>query len=54
MFKLYRKSQDAQYNWILNHPTKFIVLNVTLIVVAVGYLEYKDRREMRELKNEIA
>ena len=54
MFKLFRKSQEAQYNWIRNHPAKFIVLNVTLTVVLIGYMEYKDRREMREIKNESA
>jgi hypothetical protein len=52
MFKLFRKSQEVQYNWIRNHPVKFIVFNVTLTAVLVGYMEYKDRREMRELKNE--
>jgi hypothetical protein len=54
MFKLYRKSQEAQLNWIRNHPVKFIVLNVTLTVVLVGYMEYKDHREMRKIENEIA
>jgi hypothetical protein len=52
MLKLYRKSQEIQYTWIRKHPVQFIVLNVTLIVVLVGYLEYKDRREMRKIENE--
>lgn len=54
MFKLYRKSQQAQLNWIHNHPVKFIVLNVTLTAVLIGYMEYRDRKEMREIENEIA
>lgn len=54
MFKLYRKSQEVQYNWIRNHPIQYVAFNVTLIVVFIGYLEYKDRKEMREIKNEIA
>jgi len=54
MFKLFRKSQEAQYNWIRNHPVQFIVINVTLFVVGIGFVEYMDRREMRELENEIA
>lgn len=53
MFKLYRKSQEVQYNWIRNHPIQYVALNVALIVVFIGYLEYKDRKEMREIKNEI-
>ncbi|MEO7397374.1 MAG: hypothetical protein ABIW84_02310 [Ilumatobacteraceae bacterium] len=54
MFKLYRKSQDAQYTWIRNHPVQYVALNAVLIVAFIGYLEYKDRKEMREIKNEIA
>lgn len=54
MFNAYRKSQQAQLNWIRNHPVRYVVLNVVLTVVWIGYLEYRDRREMREIKNEIA
>jgi hypothetical protein len=51
MFKLYRKSQEAQLAWIRKHPVRWIILNVILIVVFIGYIEYKDRKEMRELQN---
>jgi hypothetical protein len=54
MFKLYRKSQEAQLNWMRNHPVQYVALNVTLLVGLIAYIEYKDRREMRELKNETA
>lgn len=54
MFKLYRKSQEAQYNWIRNHPVQYVALNVTLLAVWIGYMEYKDRKEMREIDEEIA
>jgi hypothetical protein len=51
MLKLYRKSQEIQYTWIRKHPVQFIVLNVTLTVALIGYMEYKDRREMRKIEN---
>lgn len=54
MFKLFRKSQEAQYNWIRNHPVQYVVLNATLIVVLIGYWKFMDRREQREIENEIA
>jgi hypothetical protein len=54
MFKLYRKSQEVQYAWIREHPVQYVALNVTLLVVFFGYMEYKDRKETREIKNEIA
>lgn len=54
MFKLYRQSQEFQYAWIRNHPVQYVGLNVTLIAMFIGYLEYKDRKEMREIKKEIA
>lgn len=54
MLKLYRKSQEVQYRWIRKHPIQWVALNVALTVVFVGYLEYKDRKEMRAIENEIA
>lgn len=54
MFNLYRNSQQAQRNWIRNHPVQYVALNVTLFVAFIGYLEYKDRKEMRQLENETA
>lgn len=48
MFKLYRKSQTAQYNWILNHPGQWIAINATLAVVFIGYTEYKHRQDDRK------
>ena len=54
MFKLYRKSYDAQIKWIREHPVQYITLNVVLTVAFIGYMEYRDRKEMREIQNEIA
>jgi len=54
MFKLYRDFYNAQIRWIHKHPVQYIVLNVGLTVVFVGYMEYRDRKEMRELANEAA
>lgn len=54
MFKLYRKSQTVQLNWIRNHPVQFVVLNATLTALAFGYIVYTDRRETRRIENEIA
>ncbi len=54
MFEAYRKSQQAQLNWIRNHPFQYIALNATLIVVGIGYVEYKDRKAQRKIENEIA
>jgi len=52
MFKLYRKSQEAQYNWMRNHPVQYVALNATLLGAMFGYMWYMDRREKRELENE--
>lgn len=54
MFKLYRKSQDVQYEWIRNHPVQYVALNATLIVAFFGYIAYKDRKETREISNIVA
>ena len=54
MLKLYRKSQEAQYNWMRNHPVQYVALNATLIVVGIAFVDYLDRRENRKLKAEIA
>lgn len=54
MFNLYRKSQQAQLNWIRTHPVQYVVLNVVLLVVGFGYIEYRDRKEMREIENDLA
>jgi hypothetical protein len=53
MFKLYRKSQNAQRQWIRNHPIQYVVLNTVLIVVGIGYMEYVDRRNQRKPNHEI-
>jgi hypothetical protein len=52
MFKLYRKSQEVQYNWIRNHPVKYVALNAILIAGVIGYIAYKERQETRKLENE--
>lgn len=49
MFKLYRKSQEIQYNWIRNHPVQWISLNAVLLVAWIGYIEYQDRKAARAL-----
>lgn len=54
MFKAYRKSQQAQLEWIRNHPVQYVALNATIIVVFVGYIEIKERRYNRKLENETA
>lgn len=54
MIQLYRKSQEVQYAWIRNHPIQYVALNATLIAVAIGYIAYQERKETRELDNEIA
>ena len=53
MFKLFRKSQEVQYNWIRKHPVQYVALNAALLALVLGYMEYKDRKDEREfLKNE--
>lgn len=54
MLKLYRNFQAVQRDWMRNHPVQYIVLNVTLFVVGLAYVKYKDRQEMREIEIEIA
>lgn len=54
MFKLYRDSQTAQFNWIREHPVQYVALNAVLIVAFIGYLEYQDRKEMREINKIVA
>ena len=53
MLKLYRKSQEVQLRWIHDHPIQFLALNLGLAAVALGYFEYKDRRDARERDDEI-
>lgn len=53
MFKLYRKSQRAQLNWIRNHPVQYIVLNTIVLAVWIAFIEYRDRQEMRKWQNEV-
>ena len=54
MFKLYRKSQEVQYDWIRNHPVQYVALNATLIVVGIGFVNYLDRREKRKFEAEVS
>lgn len=54
MFKLYRKSQEVQLNWIRNHPFQWIAYNAILLVVGIGFINYMDRQEMRKFENETA
>jgi hypothetical protein len=52
MLKLYRKSQTVQYEWIRKHPVLWVTSNVALTVAFIGYIEYKNRREMRKFQDE--
>jgi hypothetical protein len=52
LFKLYRKSQQAQLNWIRNHPGQWITLNVILTVMFIAFIEYMDRRETAKFLRE--
>lgn len=54
MLKLYRKSQEVQYNWIRNHPVQYVALNAILLAGLIGYIEYKDRKTTRRIENELA
>lgn len=54
MFKAYRNFQQAQIDWIRKHPVQYVVLNGVLIVAFIGYVEYKDRKEQREIESQIA
>jgi uncharacterized protein YifN (PemK superfamily) len=49
-YKLYRKSQDAQWQWIRNHPVQYVALNATLLTGVYGYYQYQDRKFHREMK----
>lgn len=51
-FKLYRRSQEAQYRWIRKHPFQWIALNAILIAVWIGFVEYKDRLERKKFEQE--
>lgn len=52
MFKLYIKSQQAQLDWIRNHPRQWVALNAIIIVGVVGYVVYQDRKLTREMLDE--
>jgi hypothetical protein len=51
-YKLYRRSQEIQYQWIREHRVQWLLLNAALIVVFIGATEYWDRREMRKLEEQ--
>jgi hypothetical protein len=53
MLKLYRKSQEVQRAWIRQHPIQWITVNVILLAVWIGYLEYKDHKDKREFQAEV-
>ena len=52
MLNAYIKSQQAQLNWIRNHPVQYIALNTILLAVGIGAVQYMDRRAERKLENE--
>lgn len=53
MFKLYRKSQEAQLRWIRKHPIQWIAYNVIASGAFIGFIEWRDRREWRQLQDKI-
>jgi hypothetical protein len=50
--ELYRKSHDAQWTWIRNNPVKYVALNAAIIMVFIGYTEYKDRKDLRKYRED--
>jgi hypothetical protein len=52
MLKLYRRSQEIQIQWIRKHPIQYIILNVMLLGLFFGYIEYTDRKELRKFEKE--
>jgi hypothetical protein len=50
MFKLYRKSQQAQFRWIRNHPVQYVALNATLLVLLAGWIAYEERKDQRKFE----
>jgi hypothetical protein len=51
--KIYNASQQAQIRWIKKHPFQYIALNVILLGMFIWYVEYSDRKEMREIKTTV-
>ncbi len=51
MFKLYKKSYDAQMLWIRQNPGKYIALNAILLAGFFLYMEYEDRKFDKEIEN---
>lgn len=51
-FKLYRRSQEIQWNWIRKHPFQWIALNAILIVGFIGFIELQDYLWRRKLDKE--
>lgn len=49
LYNLYKAQQNAQYQWMRNHPKQYVALNATLLAVIFGYTYYKDVRYGREL-----
>jgi hypothetical protein len=55
MFNLYRKSQEAQYTWIRNHPVQYVApQRDNTRGMLFGYWSYQERKETREIENDIA
>lgn len=52
-YKLYRQSQDIQRTWIRKHPVQWIVINLILTAVFIGYMELKDRKLWREFDENV-
>ena len=52
MFKLYRKWNAGQINWIRQHPVQYVALNATLLAMLSGYWMYEDRKFHRDMKRE--
>jgi hypothetical protein len=50
--RLYAKSQEVQLNWIRKHPIWWLALNAILAVVVIGYVQWKDNRDMQKWEAE--
>jgi len=51
--KIYDASQQAQLRWIKKHPFQYIALNAILLGMFILYVEYSDRKAMREIKTTV-
>lgn len=53
LWNLYKGYQIAQAVWIRRHPVQYVVLNVGLAAILIGVSEWWDRRQERQLADEV-